>query len=95
MHTSAHKGEEASPRTPVIDYILQKFNPYLLSLSFPKLSRAHSQHFSAYSHYNTNIHYFAYTFLLHKHPTTPQNGFFLLLIKNPKKFKPWFVTPDE
>ena len=72
MHTSAHKGEEASPRTPVIDYILQKFNPYLLSLRFPKLSGAHSQPFSAYSHHNTNIHYFAYTFLLHKRPITNQ-----------------------
>ena len=75
MHTSAHKGEEAIPRTPVIDYILQKFNPYLLSLSFPKLSGAHSQPFSAYSHHNTNIHYFAYTFLLYKRPITNQPSY--------------------
>ena len=43
-----------------------------LSLSFPKLSWAHSQPFSAYSYHNTNIHYLAYTFLLHKRPITDQ-----------------------
>ena len=76
IHTSAH-WEEASPRTSVIDYILQKFNPYLLSLSFPKLSRAYSQPFSAYSHHNTNIHHLAYTFLLHKHPIIDQPSYLL------------------
>ena len=75
MHTSAQKEEEASPRTSVIDYILQKFNSYLLSLSFPKLSRAHSQPFSAYSHHNANIHHLAYTFLLHKRPITDQPSY--------------------
>ena len=75
MHTSAQKEEEASPRTSVIDYILQKFNSYLLSLSFPKLSRTHSQPFSAYSHHNTNIHHLAYTFLLHKRLITDQPSY--------------------
>ena len=68
----------ASLRTSVIDYILQKFNPYLLSLSFLKLSRAHSQKpFPAYSHHNTNIHHLAYTFLLHKRPITDQPSYHL------------------
>ena len=47
--------------------------PLKLSLSFPKLSWAHSQPFSAYSHHSTNIPHLAYTFLLHKRPITNHN----------------------
>ena len=75
IHTSAHWGEEASLKISVIDYTLQKFNPYLLFLSFPKLSWAHSQPFSAYSHHNTNIYHLAYTFLLYKRPITDQPSY--------------------
>ena len=49
--------------------------PIKLPLSFPKLSRAHLQPFSAYSHHNTNIHHLAYTFLLHKRPITDQPSY--------------------
>ena len=74
---------EASLKIFVIDYTLLKFNPYLLLLSFPKLSWADSQPFSAYSHHNTNIHHLAYTFLLHKRLITNQDSYSL--------WNPWFV----
>ena len=60
--------------------------PLKLSLSFPKLSWAHSQPFSAYSHHNTNIPHIAYTFLLHKRLITNYNSLNSLYETHPSFF---------